>query len=156
MPLFRIGKQGELSKSSVRKEPGKHHFRDDPARRLKNGKRMKNTMANEFTKRIYEVVQQIPRGCVASYGQVAALAGNPRGARGVGFALHRNPRPGEIPCHRVVFRDGSLCSGFAFGGEGAQRALLAAEDVAFLPDGRVDLQKCAWLGAPRAREKNDQ
>ena len=93
-------------------------------------------MANAFTRRIYEVVRQIPRGCVASYGQVAALAGNPRGARGVGFALHRNPQPGEIPCHR----------------EGAQRALLAAEGVAFLPDGRVDLQKCAWLGAPHARE----
>ena len=105
-------------------------------------------MANEFTKRIYEVVQKIPRGCVASYGQVAALAGNPRGARGVGFALHRNPLPGVIPCHRVIFKDGSLCSGFAFGGEGAQRALLEAEGVTFLPDGRVDLQKCAWLGVP--------
>ena len=63
-----------------------------------------------------------------------------------------NPQPGEIPCHRVVFQDGSLCGGFAFGGEGAQRALLADEGVVFLPDGRVDLQKCAWLGAPRARE----
>ena len=50
-------------------------------------------MASEFTKRIYEVVRQIPRGCVASYGQVAFLAGNPRGARGVGFAMHRSPEP---------------------------------------------------------------
>ena len=61
-------------------------------------------MASEFTKRIYEVVRQIPRGCVASYGQVAFLAGNPRGARGVGFAMHRSPEPGGIPCHRVVFK----------------------------------------------------
>ena len=53
-------------------------------------------MASEFTKRIYEVVRQIPRGCVASYGQVAFLAGNPRGARGVGFAMHRSPEPGGI------------------------------------------------------------
>ncbi len=103
-------------------------------------------MPNAFTTRIYEVVRQIPRGCVASYGQVAALAGNPRGARGVGFALHRNPQPGVIPCHRVVFKDGRLCGGFAFGGEGAQRALLEDEGVAFLPDGRVDLQKCGWIG----------
>ena len=75
-------------------------------------------MASEFTKRIYEVVRQIPRGCVASYGQVAFLAGNPRGARGVGFAMHRSPEPGGIPCHRVVFKDGGLCGGLAFGGEG--------------------------------------
>ncbi|MEG2931217.1 MAG: MGMT family protein, partial [Ruthenibacterium sp.] len=81
-------------------------------------------MANEFTKRIYEVVQQIPRGCVASYGQVAMLAGNPRGARGVGFALHRNPLPGVIPCHRVVFQNGSVCTGFAFGGPEVQAQLL--------------------------------
>lgn len=51
----------------------------------------------EFTRRIYEVVKQIPKGRVASYGQVAQLAGNPRGARGVGFALHRNPRAGRHP-----------------------------------------------------------
>ncbi len=100
---------------------------------------------NEFTKRIYEVVRQIPRGCVASYGQVAALAGNPRGARGVGFALHRNPQPGVIPCHRVVFKDGSVCTGFAFGGPQVQRRMLAEEGVVFLPDGRVDMARCRWL-----------
>ncbi len=102
-------------------------------------------MPSEFTKRVYEVVRQIPRGRVASYGQVAALAGNPRGARGVGFALHRNPEPGIIPCHRVVFKNGSVCTGFAFGGPEAQRALLAAEGVPFLPDGRVDMARARWL-----------
>ncbi len=100
---------------------------------------------SEFTQKVYEVVKKIPRGCVASYGQVAFLAGNPRGARGVGFALHRNPEPGVIPCHRVVFKDGSLCDGFAFGGIDAQRALLEGEGVCFLPDGRVDLARCSWL-----------
>jgi len=99
-------------------------------------------MASEFTKRIYEVVRQIPRGCVASYGQVAFLAGNPRGAR---FAMHRSPEPGGIPCHRVVFKDGGLCGGLAFGGEGVQRALLEEEGVVFLPDGRVDMARCGWL-----------
>ena len=100
---------------------------------------------NEFTKRIYETVKQIPAGCVASYGQVAALAGNPRGARGVGFALHRNPQPGVIPCHRVVFKDGSVCTGFAFGGPQVQRRMLEEEGVVFLPDGRVDMDRCRWL-----------
>jgi len=107
-------------------------------------------MATEFTKRIYEETARIPRGRVSSYGTIAWLAGNPRAARAVGFALHRNPRPGEIPCHRVVFRDGSLCQGFAFGGPEVQRALLEAEEVPFLPDGRVDLARCAWHGEEEA------
>lgn len=101
-------------------------------------------MATQFTSRIYEVVTQIPRGCVATYGDVAFLAGNPRGARGVGFALHRNPKPGVIPCHRVVFRDGSLAGSFAFGGKDVQRRLLEQEGVTFLPDGRVDLARHRW------------
>ena len=79
----------------------------------------------EFTRRIYEVVKQIPKGCVASYGQVAQLAGNPRGARGVGFALHRNPEPGVIPCHRVVGSGGALV-GYA-GGLEAKAYLLGLE-----------------------------
>ena len=95
----------------------------------------------DFTRRIYEVVKSIPAGRVMSYGRVAALAGNPRAARGVGFALHHNPYPGEVPCHRVVFADGRLASAFAFGGEGVQRRLLEAEGVEFLPDGRVDMDK---------------
>ena len=99
----------------------------------------------EFTRRIYEVVKQIPKGCVASYGQVAQLAGNPRGARGVGFALHRNHEPGVIPCHREVFQDGSTCTGYAFGGPEVQRRLLEEEGVTFLPDGRVDMAACRWL-----------
>ena len=69
-----------------------------------------------FSRRVYEVVRRIPKGKVATYGQVAALAGAPRNARFVGYALHSNPEPGVIPCHRVVFRDGSLAPGFAFGG----------------------------------------
>lgn len=82
-------------------------------------------MASEgFFERVYEVVEQIPEGMVATYGQVALLAGRPRSARYVGYALHSNPRPGEIPCHRVVFADGRICEGFAFGGPDAQRELL--------------------------------
>ncbi len=80
-----------------------------------------------------------PVGRVASYGMVAMLAGNPRWARVVGYALHVNPEPGVIPCHRVVNRFGEPAPGFAFGGEGAQRALLEAEGIVFDEHGRVDL-----------------
>lgn len=96
--------------------------------------------------RIYDIVRRIPSGKVATYGMVAQLAGNPRWSRVVGYALHNNPEPGVIPCHRVVNRFGALAPAFAFGGEGAQRSLLDSEGVAFLPDGRVDLGKCLWNG----------
>lgn len=99
-----------------------------------------------FTKRIYEVVKTIPSGKVASYGLVAMLAGNPRGARGVGFALHHNPSPGVIPCHRVVFRDGALPGAFAFGGPDVQKKLLCGEGVEFTPDGHVDMRRFLWDG----------
>lgn len=96
--------------------------------------------------RIYEVVRRIPRGYVASYGQVAAIAGNPRWARVVGYALHGNPDPDGIPCYRVVHRNGALSEAFVFGGENRQRALLQADGVRFLPDGRVDMERFAWDG----------
>lgn len=95
--------------------------------------------------RIYEVVLRIPAGKVATYGQVAALAGNPRWSRVVGYALHVNPRPGEIPCHRVVNRFGEASKAFAFGGENRQILLLLGEGVEFLPDGRVDLKTYGWF-----------
>ncbi|MDR1927656.1 MAG: MGMT family protein [Oscillospiraceae bacterium] len=94
--------------------------------------------------RIYTVVRQIPRGRVATYGQIALLAGNPRWARAVGYALHANPDPVRIPCHRVVNRTGGLSPSFAFGGAQAQRALLEEEGVAFSAQGAVDLQRCRW------------
>ncbi len=95
---------------------------------------------NTFEK-IYEVVKTIPEGKVATYGQVAVLAGDPRWARVVGYALHVNPEPGIIPCHRVVNREGKVAPGFAFGGEGVQRQLLETEGVVFESDGRIDLSK---------------
>lgn len=112
--------------------------------------------AANFSQRVYEQVCKIPRGFVATYGQIAALAGNPRNARIVGYALHSNPKPGVIPCHRVVFRDGSLAPGFAFGGPERQRELLEEEGVRFVPPKKsdaqpagadgwlVDLTQCQW------------
>lgn len=96
--------------------------------------------------KIYEIVKQIPRGKVATYGMVAQLAGNPRWARVVGYALHVNPEPGVIPCHRVVNRMGRLSPAFAFGGENRQKALLQQEGVTFLEDDRVNLKQCLWNG----------
>ena len=81
---------------------------------------------------------------MATYGQVAALAGNPRWARVVGYALHKNPDFGKIPCHRVVNRDGRTAPGFAFGGPGVQKQMLENEGVRFLPNGYVDLEKYQW------------
>ena len=93
---------------------------------------------------IYEVVRQIPRGSVASYGQIAALAGNPRWSRVVGYALHVNPDPDGIPCYRVVTKDGKLSEAFAFGGINVQRELLERDGVEFDSEGRVIMEKYRW------------
>lgn len=99
----------------------------------------------KFFARTYDVVRQIPEGCVATYGQVARLVGEPQKARFVGFAMHSSPGvAGGVPCHRVVFKDGSLCPAFSFGGQDEQRRMLEGEGVSFLSDGRVDMDRCAW------------
>lgn len=89
--------------------------------------------------KIYDVVCRIPKGKVSTYGAVAAKAGNPRWSRVVGYALHVNPTPGVIPCHRVVNRNGSVARSFAFGGWQVQAQLLRQEGVAVDEDGKVDL-----------------
>lgn len=102
-------------------------------------------MDEGFFERSYDVVRQIPRGRVATYGQIAAMMGEPRKARYVGFAMHASPGvAGGVPCHRVVFADGSLAPGFTFGGQDAQRAMLEDEGVTFTPSGRVDMRRCSW------------
>lgn len=92
------------------------------------------------TKRIYEAVKKIPRGCVATYGQVAEMAGNKKMSRAVGNALHKNPDPDGIPCYRVVNSKGELSGEFAFGGEKAQEELLMADGIEVVK-GKVDLKK---------------
>lgn len=94
--------------------------------------------------KIYEVVKEIPYGTVATYGQVAALAGNRRLAKVVGYALHVNPNPDEIPCYRVVNVKGEVSKAFAFGGENRQRELLEKEGVLFLENDCVDMEHCRW------------
>lgn len=97
---------------------------------------------NSYEK-IYDIVKQIPRGTVATYGQVAALAGNKRWARVVGYALHVNPDPEGISCYRVVNREGRVSEAFAFGGENRQIGLLEADGIE-VKDGCVDLSKYQW------------
>lgn len=99
--------------------------------------------------RIYEAVKLIPCGTVATYGQIASIAGNPRWARVVGYALHVNPDQNTIKCHRVVKRDGSLSEAFAFGGENMQRKLLEDEGVQFDETGKVKMNEYLWDGIKR-------
>ncbi len=102
-------------------------------------------MMSGFFESVYAVVKRIPEGKVLTYGDVARAVGAPRCARQVGWALHSNPQPGVIPCHRVVFGDGRLADGFAFGGKEVQKALLEAEGVQF-DNFIVDLKRYRWEG----------
>ncbi|HEX7042340.1 MAG TPA: MGMT family protein [Patescibacteria group bacterium] len=112
----------------------------DESRSLGNSSRLRsNNMSNSYD-RIYEVVSKIPKGKVMTYGQVAILA-NVATPRVVGFAMHVNKDPKNVPCHRVVFADGSLTKGYAFGGEGVQRKKLEDEGIKFTEKGKVDLSK---------------
>lgn len=96
--------------------------------------------AKTMYERIYDAVLTIPKGKVATYGQIAAMAGNGGAARVVGNALNVNPAPGIIPCHRVVNAKGRLAPRFAFGGDEEQKRLLEAEGVE-VHDHHVDLKK---------------
>ncbi|MPM92888.1 DNA base-flipping protein [bioreactor metagenome] len=93
-----------------------------------------------FFKSVYAAVRQIPKGKVATYGDIAFAIGRPRAAKVVGWALHVNPEPLVTPCHRVVNRFGKLAVSFGFGGAPEQQRLLELEDVEVV-DGAVDLEK---------------
>lgn len=86
---------------------------------------------------IYKIVSKIPKGKVLTYGDIAIELGlNPRV---VGYALHANKNSKLVPCHRVVFKDGSLSKGYAFGGKDIQKKLLVNEGVNFI-EGKVNLE----------------
>jgi O-6-methylguanine DNA methyltransferase len=104
-----------------------------------------------FRERIYEVVGQIPRGKVASYGLVALLAGRVGAARAVGAAMREIPRGLKLPCHRVIKSDGALAPVRVF--RGNQERMLAAEGVLVEPNGRVDMKKYEWDGYEGGRRR---
>ena len=96
-----------------------------------------------FYEKVYEYLLSVPKGNVVTYGMIARAIGHPRASRQVGNALHHNPRPGIIPCHRVVNREGRLAPAFAFGGWEKQAELLRAEGVE-VNGGYVNLEKYIW------------
>ena len=99
--------------------------------------------------RIYAVVRRIPRGRVATYGQVALLASMPGHARQVGYALHSLPAGARVPWQRVVNREGRISRRTDPAAEDRQRSQLEGEGVPFDAAGRIDLGKYQWRGSRR-------
>lgn len=136
-------------------QPGYHQNKEHWNTILLNGtipdKEIRRMIAESYdlvtdspTKRIYEAVKRIPKGHVATYGQIAQMAGDKKMARAVGNALHKNPDPEHIPCFRVVNAKGELAGAFAFGGGRAQEDLLRQDGVEVI-DGKVDLTKYGMI-----------
>ena len=100
----------------------------------------------EFAKKVYDIVATVPKGKVATYGQIAKMAGDSGAAQEVGRILNRVDPIRNLPCHRVVNIKGGMAPGYCLGGADRQRGMLKKEGVKFLPDGRIDLKK-SLLGA---------
>ena len=101
---------------------------------------------NDFFLRVYKIVAQIPSGKVATYGSIALLLGEPRGARTVGWAMKAAPSELKLPCHRVVNRLGEMAPSNAFGLGEFQRAVLESEGITFNKNGRIDIKEYFWAG----------
>ncbi|WFR55540.1 methylated-DNA--[protein]-cysteine S-methyltransferase [Anaerocolumna sp. AGMB13025] len=104
---------------------------------------MKKEDSNFFEK-VYEIVAIIPEGKVATYGQISLMLGNPYASRAVGYAMHGAPPERNLPCHRVVNKEGRLAPGNIFGGENIQREELEKEGITFLENGCIDMEKHLW------------
>ena len=102
-------------------------------------------MTKTYFESVYEIVARIPEGKVATYGQVAAMLGNPRAARTVGWAMRAVPSTLRLPCHRVVNKTGTLAPSYAFYGYENQRALLEAEGVTFTNAGSINMAMHLWV-----------
>jgi methylated-DNA-protein-cysteine methyltransferase-like protein len=103
--------------------------------------------------RIYAVVRRIPRGRVATYGQVAGLAGIPFDPRQVGYALHALPSGSTVPWHRVINAQGRISLRSSCGGDAIQRVRLQREGVRFDVTGRVDLRTFQWRPKKQPRDQ---
>lgn len=101
-------------------------------------------MTKGFFEEVYRIVSMIPRGQVATYGQIAAYLGNPRGARTVGWALGSLPEGLDVPWHRVVNSEGRISGPSDGYRAGKQRAMLEDEGIAFDDSGRIDLARYRW------------
>ena len=99
---------------------------------------------NEFFRAVYRIVAQIPKGKVATYGQIADRLDRPLAARAVGDAMRCAPAHLELPCHRVVNQKGAMAPDYVFGSSEKQRAMLESEGVIFREDGCIDMKRCLW------------
>ena len=108
----------------------------------------------KFSEKVYAAVQKIPYGKVATYQQIAYLAGSPNAQRAVGNALHHNPDPEKTPCFRVVNAEGKLTGAFAFGGIRVQEEKLKAEGV-IVVNLQVDLRRFQWRSSEKDRVGNE-
>ncbi len=102
---------------------------------------MNNT---NFFKRVYDIVCRIPEGQVATYGQIALMAGNPYASRIVGYAMSKAPSEQNLPCHRVVNKEGRMAPDYVFGGQKTQRSMLENEGITFMANGCIDMRKHLW------------
>jgi len=102
-------------------------------------------MKNIFKENIYTLTKQIPKGKVATYGQLACLAGNPKAARAVGMLMRTNPYAPQVPCHRVVGADGSLVGYSAGKGISSKKEILKKEGVKFRGN-KINLPISLWKG----------
>jgi methylated-DNA-protein-cysteine methyltransferase-like protein len=116
------------------------NFESDPRM---NKKQNKPTSEISFTQQVIEVIKRIPRGKVATYGQIAALAGNPHGARQVVRVLHTCTEKHKLPWHRVVNRQGRIALKLGYGYE-IQRELLQREGVGFEKNDSIDFGRYLW------------
>lgn len=106
--------------------------------------RVAGNIDSAFVNRVYGIVAEIPSGKVATYGQIAEMAGDSSAARDVGSIMGHVPQGLDLPCHRVVNRTGKLAPDYAFGSQKRQRAMLEAEGITFLRDGRINVERHQW------------
>ena len=143
----------QASRKRLHEEKGGHTTFSLAARnRLRRGKRCVSPFSGDTAavtaspsyERIWQTVQLIPEGHVATYGQIAELAGLPGHARQVGYALHSLPEGSEVPWQRVVNAGGRVSPRAEPGWENFQRILLLEEGVVFGADGRIDFERFGW------------
>ena len=113
----------------------------------------------DFYKKVNLVCKRIPKGHVATYGQIAVLCGRPKNSRQVGFALRTGRAGNDIPAHRVINSSGRLTGAEHFGGRDVQKELLEREGVSLTHDGhywKVDLEKYIWKSGAQALELEEK
>ncbi|HWT74850.1 MAG TPA: MGMT family protein [Mobilitalea sp.] len=103
-----------------------------------------NINNKKFFEKVYDIVANIPEGQVATYGQIAQMAGSQYAARIVGYAMNRAPEERNLPCHRVVNKEGHMAPGNVFGGQDVQRSVLEKEGITFLENGCINMEKHLW------------